>query len=195
MKKSYLFKLFIMGGLAFAISQILLRIPILQLLNGTMFFNKFMASHPLAYALSLAFSAGVFEETARFLFRWKFVDRDDHISQAISFGLGHGLVEVLFVVFLMISSPMPISTSTTLLAAYERVLAVIFHVGMTVLIWNGFLKDRAGLYLFLAMLCHGLFNSVAIFMGMTATYILLTVIAIGLLMFIRSSKKLRMGGF
>jgi uncharacterized membrane protein YhfC len=45
------------------------------------------------------------------------------------------------------------------LATLERVLAIILHVTLTVVVWNGFQNNQRALYLVLAITIHGLVNS------------------------------------
>ncbi|NLA52617.1 MAG: YhfC family intramembrane metalloprotease, partial [Alcaligenaceae bacterium] len=45
------------------------------------------------------------------------------------------------------------------LALLERVLAIILHVNLTVLDWNGFQIQRIALYLLIAIGIHGFVNS------------------------------------
>jgi len=45
------------------------------------------------------------------------------------------------------------------LAVFERILAIILHVGLTTIVWNGFQKNRRILYLFIAIVLHGFVNS------------------------------------
>jgi len=45
------------------------------------------------------------------------------------------------------------------LATLERVLAILLHVTLTVVVWNGFQKKQRALYLVLAIAIHGSVNS------------------------------------
>lgn len=54
-----------LGLLSFFISQILLRIPLLQLCAGQGWYQALAQSSPLVLGLGLAFTAGLFEESAR----------------------------------------------------------------------------------------------------------------------------------
>lgn len=198
MKNKSKIYIFILGILCFTISQILIRIPILNLLNTNITINKFQILYPILYSLFLAFSAGIFEEGFRFLFRKYIIKNGSNKNYAIIFGLGHGLIEVAYLLFILISSGVNISTMNLLVAGYERVLAVIFHVGMTVFIWDGFLKAKENRNLLLAILFHGLFNSVPIFSdfiggGFLLIYTILTIYCIIILIYIKKS-RFNLGG-
>ena len=54
-----------LGLLSFFISQILLRIPLLQFCAGQGWYQALAQSSPLVLGLGLAFTAGLFEESAR----------------------------------------------------------------------------------------------------------------------------------
>lgn len=162
-KKKNLYPIFwfLQGMLCFLISQPLLRIPILNWLQTTTSFSIFQISYPIIFMILLSFSAGIFEEGFRFIFK-KFLLRpkDPIFLQPIIFGLGHGLMEV-FIIFIPNMGQM-ISMGTMPIAIIERLIAIIAHISLSVIIWNGFIKDKKSIYLGLAILAHGLFNTVGI---------------------------------
>ena len=77
-------------------------------------------------------------------------------AQPVIFGLGHGTAEAL-----MILAPafLVLPVSQLGLATLERVLAILLHVTLTVVVWNGFQKKQRALYLLLAITIHGSVNS------------------------------------
>lgn len=158
MNKKHIIKLFLSGVLAFTISQIVLRVPLLNIIANNLAVYKFQITFPLVYGFLVSLSAGIFEESARFIFKSKFFNSYNNILEPITFGLGHGLIEVFFVFVLIMQSGNLFNIPYLELIVYERFLAVIFHIGMTVIIWNGFLHNRKYKNLFLAILFHGLFN-------------------------------------
>lgn len=160
-KNLYPIAWFVLGVLSFLLSQPLIRIPILNGLQMTTGFSIFQISHPFLFMLALSFSAGVFEEGFRFIFRKYLVrPRQPSYLQPIIFGLGHGLMEALII--LVPSLGLVISGETMTLALVERLIAIVVHISLSVLVWNGFIKDRKYLYLGLAILAHGLVNTVAL---------------------------------
>lgn len=59
---------FVLGVLAFVISQVFIRIPILQYLGEhSIAFSMFSAMHPVLFAIAVGLSAGIVEELARFI--------------------------------------------------------------------------------------------------------------------------------
>ena len=69
MKKLRYIYLFMLGFLSFFISQIMLRIPLLNFLAKNPGFVVFQLQNALLVGCLIAISAGVFEEVFRFLFR------------------------------------------------------------------------------------------------------------------------------
>ena len=83
------------GVLAFFVSQILLRIPLLSILSTQGWFLTFAQQQMLLYLILLSASAGLFEESARLLGAKCFCKGRRSYRDAVSFGLGHGLCEVV----------------------------------------------------------------------------------------------------
>lgn len=117
----------------------------------------FYELYPLFVGILIAFSAGIFEEGFRFIFR-KLLKKPMKfgIVEPIMFGLGHGVAEALFILF-PVALLVPFKSLS--LAIVERVLAIILHMGLTVIIWNGFQLNKIYQYLSVAILLHGLVNS------------------------------------
>ena len=84
-----------LGFVSFFVSQMVLRIPLLQLLTATGALKTF-AAHTVLYAVVGGLSAGLFEETAR-LAGASILKGQRSYKDMISFGLGHGLCEVMFI--------------------------------------------------------------------------------------------------
>lgn len=144
--------------ICFVLSQLCLRLPLLKLLNNNLWLNNFQSLYPLLYGFLIALSAGIFEEGGRFIFRDKFLKESNSKQDAIIFGLGHGIIEVIFVIVVSYSSLSLMTRSDIFLGLYERLLAVIFHIGMTVLIWLGFNRMEKYRNLILAIFLHGFFD-------------------------------------
>jgi uncharacterized membrane protein YhfC len=148
----------VLGFLCFIISQPLLRFPLLEKLNQNPDFTLAAIANPLLIGILIALTAGIFEESFRFLFKL-FLMRPDkcEISQPIIFGLGHGISEVCVIVLPSINALL--MTGQLPLALLERVLAVVFHVTATIVVWNGFQRNKKALYLLLAVFLHGLLDA------------------------------------
>lgn len=149
--------IFLLGSLCFIISQSLLRLPLLNYLQGTTQFTLFYMFNPLLTGILIAFSAGIFEELFRFIFKYFLLKpTKTNILEPVLFGLGHGLVEALIILTPVLST---ISFDNLVIAIVERLLAIGLHIGLTVIVWNGFQVNKKAKYLLIAIFIHGLTNS------------------------------------
>jgi Predicted membrane protein len=184
LKKKVNVKPMFLGFAAFFVSQICIRIPILQILGTKSWFTSFVLN-TIPYVIMLSVTAGLFEESARYLCAGCFLKKDRLFRDAVSFGLGHGFCEVILltgmgqinniVYSVMISSgtlgsAVPAETAKQILTAMqairpeevylgvlERVFAVTFHIFASVMIFKGVNEHKVGFYL-LAVLAHSAFN-------------------------------------
>lgn len=182
---------FLFGALAFFVSQIVLRIPIIQyVLPQITAYNVFTAVHPYIYSIFMGLTAGIFEEVFRYLIIRIFLKKKRDFADALAFGFGHGGIEVLLItgisylnLFLyavaaksgqldqmLTGAPQTaidsiyatlasLSIGGILLGMIERIFAMALHIGLTTIVFRGFAKKKAGIYLFAAILIHGLVDS------------------------------------
>lgn len=96
------------GAAVFFLFQIVLRIPILQLVLPRMEWYRHMVENSLwGYALFLGFTAGLFEEVGRYLAFTTILKKRLDWKNAVAFGIGHGGIEsILLVGFTYISNLM-----------------------------------------------------------------------------------------
>ena len=184
--------LFLLGSICFIVSQPLIRIPILNYLQGTTKFILFYRLNPLLVGIIIAFSAGIFEEGFRFVFR-SFISKPVKLGilEPIIFGLGHGLAEA-FILLGPVIFRVPLSS--LYVGILERFLAIILHIGLTVIIWNGFQLNKKYRYLGIAILVHGLVNSLIPILSFSQYWIILiesslAIIDICIIIYIYKSKK------
>lgn len=194
-----------LGFACFFATQLVLRLPILQVLSSEVWFQNFAQGNTILYGLLLAFTAGLFEESGR-LAGAKILKRRISFRDAVSFGLGHACCELIFLIgmtalsnliyCLVINSNDPLflasipsdqltyitnqlaSASVPDLAAalLERASALSFHVLMTVVVFLGAVRHKAVLYWLFALLLHTVFDSVALLpIGMWPVEIILVV--------------------
>ena len=163
MKKLRYIYLLMLGFLSFFISQIMLRIPLLNFLAKNPGFVVFQLQNALFVGCLIAISAGVFEEVFRFLFR-RFLIRDSiKIAEPVIFGLGHSFMEIIY-----IFTPVVLASGLSVispLAVVERIFATLLHIEFSIIIWNGFLANKKYSYLFLAILLHSLCDIIIPFAG------------------------------
>lgn len=158
MKKKKIY-IFLLGATCFFVSQILIRIPILTyIVYPSVEFSVWQVKSPIFVGILIAFSAGLFEEGFRFLYRRGLLKSSESLTDAIIFGLGHSLMEIVYI-FLPLISQSGFSLISPL-AYVERIIATIFHIEMTIIIWNGFYQNKKYRGLLLAILFHGLLNSI-----------------------------------
>ena len=88
----------LIGAAGFFIPQMLIRIPILNVLSMNEGFMAFAENHYLIYGISLAATAGLFELAGRFTTA-KILDKKGiTLHKAMAAGLGHGMIEAVVVV-------------------------------------------------------------------------------------------------
>lgn len=156
---------FIAGALAFIISQIVIRIPILSIVLPRFAWYQVMQFNPWIYGLFLGGTAALFEETARWIaMRFCIKGRND-IGNGLSFGLGHGGIEAMLLVGINYiaglglvltgnGSLFPISVGNIFMGSIERIFAMIFHIGASLLVLYGIRIGKQGRYLLFAILLH-----------------------------------------
>jgi uncharacterized membrane protein YhfC len=87
----------LVGAVVFLVSQLLVRIPLLNAFSTTEMYPGLLAL-PLLFALFLALTAGLFEEGGRWLgFRY-LLRRHWQVKDGVAFGLGHGGFEAMALV-------------------------------------------------------------------------------------------------
>ena len=179
-KRGAKLRAFLLGAAAFAVSQILTRLPLLGVLQGTAWFTLFSMTQPVLYVLLLAVTAGLFEEFGRFV-GIRFLLKPNMLSwdNAFVFGLGHGGIEALYLVginyaisFVQALSGQHVAeilgtpSSYFLAGGAERVLAVVIHIGLTMLVFYA-VKRRKPLFLLAAIAAHMLVDAVLPLLKMT----------------------------
>lgn len=164
-RKKGIGKAFLLGMLAFAVSQLGIRIPVLQLLLPRYAWFHVLQLYPWAYGLFLGLTAGLFEEGARWIaIRFFLKDRTD-LEHGLAFGLGHGGVEAMILVGLNLIAGLalilagqgalfPATAKTVLISGLERLYAMAFHVGASLLVMRGVRKKRTAGYLAAAVVLH-----------------------------------------
>lgn len=86
-----------LGAAGFFIPQMVIRLPVLNMLAATQGFQSFAQSHAFLYTLSLAFTAGLFELAGRFTVA-KAMQKNLTYKRALAAGLGHGGIEAIVLI-------------------------------------------------------------------------------------------------
>jgi uncharacterized membrane protein YhfC len=96
-RKQGILSAWLLGAAGFFVTQILIRIPILTVLQTRPWFQTFAQNHVFAYAFSLAFTAGLFELAGRFGVA-KLMQRKLTFRRSLAAGLGHGGIEAMLLI-------------------------------------------------------------------------------------------------
>ncbi|MFA9464430.1 MAG: YhfC family intramembrane metalloprotease [Velocimicrobium sp.] len=166
-------KPFIIGMAAFLISQPLTRIPLLSIILPSQEWYIILQCHTYLYGIFLGLTAGIFEEFARLIFMKLVLKGRTRMADGLSFGLGHGGIEAML--FLGINSIAAMIMYPTgladlsgtgslmiLVGGLERIFAITFHVGASLIILYGIREQKAVRYTLLAVFLHGLLDSMIV---------------------------------
>lgn len=178
------------GTLAFVVSQVLTRIPLMTVVVPQLPepVSGFLLSAPVA-----SYSAGLFEETGRLVVMLLLMKAFHRWIDGVSFGLGHGGIEAVLLVAMAnvnnlvlaslintgqwdaVASALPpaaaeqIHTALTqsaphlfLLGGVERLAAITLHIACSLLVLAGIVHGRKLLAWVAAVLLHGTFNLIAV---------------------------------
>lgn len=96
-QKFYVGSLFI-GAAVFFLFQMILRIPLIQMILPNMEWYKTMSQNIWVYAIFLGFTAGLFEEAGRYLAFTVVLKKHLLWKDAVAFGIGHGGIECILLV-------------------------------------------------------------------------------------------------
>ncbi|MCI9142927.1 MAG: YhfC family intramembrane metalloprotease [Lachnospiraceae bacterium] len=172
-KKKGTGKAFCWGVLAFVVSQLLIRIPILQLVLPQFTWFSMLPLYSWGYGLFLGVTAGLAEESARWAAVKCFLKEKRSFEHGLAFGLGHGGIEAMLLVGPnMIAgvvmtlggqgTSFPADWGSILTAGAERIFAVAFHVGASLLIMYGVREGKALWYWILAVALHTVLDAAVV---------------------------------
>ncbi|MED0875754.1 YhfC family glutamic-type intramembrane protease [Bacillus mobilis] len=156
---------YMLGVLAFVVSQILIRIPILNYVSRTSTnFQMFSVMHPVLFVLLLSLSAGIFEEIARFIAMRYFMKQRDWQSGFL-FGAGHGGIEAVLIVgipviSLLLSQIVIQNGYSYYFAGIERIFAMVLHIGLSIIVLQAVVQMKFR-YVVYAIFIHGTANAIA----------------------------------
>lgn len=187
-----------LGAAGFFVTQILIRVPILTVLQTQPWFMDFSNHHGFLFAFSLAFTAGLFELAGRFAAA-KLMQRKNNLTctRSLAAGLGHGGIEAMVLIgitylnnilyILMINAgtfdslvaeaaktgldvsslwqikDQLLNTAPILffLGGFERILAMVCHMAMSMLVCCGVHTGKAGKYVLTCLGIHTMIDLTA----------------------------------
>lgn len=164
---------FAWGAAAFAVSQLVVRIPILQFVLPNFEWFAVMHLYPWRYGLFLGLTAGLAEETARWIAARYFLKGRHAMEHGLAFGLGHGGIEAMLLVgpnmiagavMALTGQTIPLAADwgSVLTAGLERLFAMAFHIGASLLVMYGVRTGRGARYWVLAVALHGLMDAAVV---------------------------------
>ena len=92
-----LFSAWFWGAMGFFVTQMVIRVPILAILQSQSWFAAFAQNSLFLYAFLLAFTAGLFELAGRFVVA-KILSKNLTYRRSLAAGLGHGGIESMLLV-------------------------------------------------------------------------------------------------
>ena len=96
-KKEKILPAWLLGAAGFFVTQMLIRLPILTVLQTQDWFINFSQKNLFLYAFSLAFTAGLFELVGRFVVA-KLMVKNLTFRRSLAAGLGHGGIEAIVLI-------------------------------------------------------------------------------------------------
>lgn len=96
-KKQGIVSAWLLGAAGFFVTQILIRLPILTVLQTQSWFMDAANNHLFLYAFGLAFTAGLFELAGRFAVA-KLMAKNLTYKRSLAAGLGHGGIEAMILI-------------------------------------------------------------------------------------------------
>lgn len=149
----------LLGVMAFVVSQMVIRLPLLNFLaSESSTYQLLSITKPILMMFFLAFTAGLAEEVARWIFMRYFM-RIRSVQNGVVFGMGHGGIEALLLVGIPMlgSATMMLQPQMLVLSGIERICAILIHICLSVLVLMG-VRKRAFRYCMYAILIHTLIN-------------------------------------
>jgi uncharacterized membrane protein YhfC len=195
------------GAAAFILSQVghipfnqFVMLPLLES-NGISSLSQ-EGTPLLILGIAAGLSAGVFEETTRYLVMKFWLKRDHNDFLPVKYGVGHGGVEAVLTGLLVLYAFVQVMAlggdgalsafdpeqvaliqsqleaywavpwQYSLLGAWERVSAMSFHVGASIMVYKSIREKKPG-WLLIALLGHTVFNAFVVILAPKMDLILL----------------------
>ncbi len=130
-KKQGILSAWLLGAAGFFVTQILIRLPILTVLQTQSWFMELSKNHLFAFSFLLAFTAGLFELAGRFAVAKLLAKKDLTWKRSLAAGLGHGGIEAIIIVGITyVNNLAYIAMINT--GAFDAVLAETAGMGMDI---------------------------------------------------------------
>lgn len=161
LKSKIYFKIFLLGGCGYFISQLCIRQPILSALQNLDTFRLFSVQYPAGQVLFLSITAALVEESARYIIFRFVIKKNLAPNTPLCYGLGHGGLEAVTVginniLLVIFSTEYLIKAGWTVsFAGVERISTQIAQVAFSFIVFYSLRNKRL---LILAIFIHTLYN-------------------------------------
>lgn len=192
----------LLGMFGFFAAQIVVRVPILQLLAGQQWFSDMSNGNLVLYSLFLSFTTALFETAGRFIILKFIVKNDVGFQSGLGTGFGHGACETLayvgltsivnLTVCIMINTNSLVgnenyeaikesvasqSPSTFFAAGSERLLAMLIHIGISVIMAYFIKKEQPLFSLCAGFSVHCIYDFTVMLISQAEISVWLTILA------------------
>jgi uncharacterized membrane protein YhfC len=188
-------KAVIIGASTFFVVQPLIRIPILQYLQGNFWFQVNVETNTVIMSIFLGLTAGIFEEGGRYIaFKFLLKKRLD-LETGIAYGIGHGGCEAMLLVGTSIISSLiiygdKIPKYNLMWSGIERLCTISIQIALSLIVIYG-VKNKNILFLLIAILIHALIDGPAVLIkNVVGVEIYIIIWAVASLLLILNSEKL-----
>ncbi|MGI6020310.1 MAG: YhfC family intramembrane metalloprotease [Lachnospiraceae bacterium] len=175
---------FISGAICFVVFAMILENILHRFcLTGDNAVANAITSSPVLFTLYACFAAGIFEETGRFFGFKVLLKKHRNKECSVAYGIGHGGIEVIILLGItyfmyllaqlgvsfgdetvnaqIIAAAESIPVSSACIAVFERISAMMIHIGLSMVMFTAVNKRRSfGMYP-LAILLHALADAPA----------------------------------
>lgn len=158
-RKKGFWKPVLTGAITFFVFQILIRLPIIQLVLPHMpWYLKMSINQPLLYALFIGATAGLAEEFGRYITMRLFLKNNVRVADGIAFGVGHGGIEAILLVgintlIVLLVASRSISPGLMFAGGIERIATLMLHICWSVMVMKS-MWEKKSVWLFVAFFTH-----------------------------------------
>jgi uncharacterized membrane protein YhfC len=148
-KKGYL-KPILFGALTFFVFQVLLRLPLIQVVLPQMpWFTIMTVTSPVLTALFYGVTAALFEEGGRYIVMRLFLKNRQRTNDGIAFGIGHGGIEAILLVGInylaVLFMNIDVGSGPLIMAAgAERIFTMVLHISWSVMVMRSVRNKKLG---------------------------------------------------
>ena len=148
-------KWILFGAVCYVITEMMIRLPLLTLLNSDASIGPYLSANPYLNAALMAASAALLGIGSRWLVVRFILGWDDTNKIALGFGLGFGAIEAALVsgidwLLIVFSNPQPAvlgaSPLTPLWSGMERLSILLFQIVWTILIFKSIRDKKPSLF-------------------------------------------------